>query len=365
MKHKLISVALIAILLFMFLGNSVGCTPTTNYTLTMASTAGGSVTPAVGAHTYTAATVVNLTATPDSGYRFVNWTATAGTLGNATSASTIFTMPSQNATVTAHFGFNMTYIDGVPDTSQPPTQTLPSSFPLITNYCAPMAMVNILGYWDEVKGLPNAKNVTAFLPNSLGTVAEYLGYFMDTNGQGSPARVNPGLPGTLDVDIGLGTTEFVRWDLGNPFVTPPPILPAGKLGHNWIVTTNCSTDYGLSLAFYKNEIDHGRPLVVSFLYWNPLPVGINVTDPQTGETIGVFSWGPNYGHSSPPDPEEYWTGDIGHAVTGVGYKLNWDPDGAGGLPAADYVIVYDNWLRTPKNIAIPWFNWKCLFAVNP
>jgi hypothetical protein len=349
----------------MILGNSMGCgTPTTNYTLTMASTAGGSVTPAVGAHNYSPATVVNLTATPISGYRFVNWTGGGADIGSATAATTTITMNADHI-VTAHFALNMTYIADVPDTSQPPTNLLPPPH-LITNYCAPMAMVNILYYWDDVMLRFNAQNVTQnvttnFIPETL---AEYLGWFMDTNNAGSPARANGGQLGTLDVDIAPGTLEFVRWDGAHLFGTPPPALPAGKLGHNWTVTTNCSTDYGLSLALYKNQIDAGRPLVVSFLYWNPQPV-VNVTDPETGELICVYSWGPNSGHSSPPNPEEYWSGDVGHAVTGVGYKLNWDPDGVGGLPAADYVIVYDNWATTPKNIAIPWFNWKCLFPVSP
>jgi hypothetical protein len=256
-------------------------------------------------------------------------------------------------TITANFGFDMTYIDDVPDTSQPPTSGAPA-------YCAPMAMINILCYWDVVMGHANAQNVTAGLPAK--TAADYLGYFMDTNNNGSPARANGGSLGTLDVDIAPGTWEFVRWDAGNLFLTPPPVLPAGKLGYNWAVTQNCTTDYGLSLAIYKTEIDAGRPLVVSFDFWNPV-FRINFTDPQSGETISVFNWGDYKSYSE--DPEEYWYDDIGHAVTGVGYKLNWDPDGSGSLPLGDYVIVYDNWPNTPKNIAIPWLNWKCLFAVDP
>ncbi len=354
MKHKLISVAAIAVLLFMVLGNSIACSPATTYTLTTTSTAGGNVTtPGEGTYTCNASQVVNLVATPDSGYRFVNWTATAGTLGNATAAQTTFTMPSQNATVTAHFALNMTYIVNVPDTSQPPTS-------LRAQWCAPMAMINILCYWDVVMGHHNAINVTAGLPAK--TAADLLGWFMDTSNLGSPARVNAGQAGTLDVDIGPGTMEFVRWDAAHPLGTPPPALPPGKLGYNWTVTTNCTTNYTLSLAFYKNEIDAGRPLVVSFTYWNPV-FGVNLTDPQSGETISAANWGTNYGYHT--DPDETWSGDVGHAVTGVGYKLNWDPDGAGPLVPGDYVIVYDNWASTPKNIAIPWAFWKCLFAVNP
>ena len=358
MKHKLISVALITILLFMVLGNGVGCTSTTNYTLTISSTAGGSVTPAVGAHTYSAGTVVNLTATPDAEYHFVNWT---GNVANVNAAATIITMNSDH-TVTANFGFDMTYIDDVPDTSQPPTQTLPSTNPN-TNYCAPMAMINIALYWNFVMGHANAENVTACLPAK--TAAEYLGYFMDTNNTGSPARGNDadGHPGTYDKDIAPGTVEFVRWDASNLFLTPPPNLPAGKLGYNWTVTQNCTTDYNSSLAFYKAEIDAGRPLVVSFSYWNPMFTQISYPDPETEETINVFAWGEYKSYST--DPVEYWDEGIGHAVTGVGYILNWDPDGSGPLPSDDYVIVHDNWVTTPENIALPWANWKCLFAVDP
>lgn len=367
MKHKLISVALIAVLLCTVLGNSIACTPTTQYDLTITSTAGGNVTtPVEGTHTYDAGTVVNLTATPDGGYRFVNWTGNVGTIADDEDATTTITM-NGDYTITANFGFG-TLIENVPDTNQPPTVTLATTVP--TNFCAPMAMANILEYWDDVANHANAQNVTAGLIPE--TVAEYLGYFMDTNNMGSPDRVNnPGLPGTHNLDIAPGTIDFVRWDATHP-PTPPPVsvppfgLPAGKLGYNWTMLMNCTTDYVLSLDFYKTEINAGRPLVVSFDYWNPVDKDIAVIDPKTGETIDVFVWGDSMPGSLPPNPEEYWTyGDIGHAVTGVGYILNWDPDGSGPIPSADWVIVHDNWATTPENVAIPWANWMCLQAVDP
>lgn len=363
MKHKLISVALIAILLCMVLGNSIACNPATTYTLTMSSTAGGNVTPAVGAHNYSPATVVNLTATPGSGYRFVNWTGGGTDIGNATAATTTITMNAAH-TVTAHFALG-TLIANVPDTNQPPTATLITTL-LITNYCAPIAMANILEYWDDVANHANAQNVTAGLIPE--TVAEYLGYFMDTNNENPAGRGNgaDGHLGTKDKDIAPGTLEYVRWNNVTPPVPPAPFpLPAGKLGYNWSVLKTCPVDYNASLLLYENEINAGHPLVVSFDYWNPV-FGINVTDPQSGETISVFGWGTPTPSSHYPNPEEYWiTSDIGHAVTGVGYVLNWDPDGAGGLPAQDYVIVHDNWATTPKNVAIPWAHWMCLFPVSP
>jgi Leucine-rich repeat (LRR) protein len=77
--------------------------PPGQYTLTMAIVGSGSTNPAVGQHTYTAGTLVVVTATPAGGYSFVDWTAPAGSFANANSASTTFTMPAQDVTVTAHF----------------------------------------------------------------------------------------------------------------------------------------------------------------------------------------------------------------------------------------------------------------------
>jgi len=381
MKHKLISVALVTILLFMILGSGIGCgttPPVTQYTLTMASTAGGSVTPALGAHTYNASQVVNLTATPNSGYRFVNWTATAGSFGSATSASTTYTMPAQNATVTAHFALGV-FIANVPDTSVPPTSGSP-------NFCAPTAMVNILGYWDEVMGLPNAYNVTAYLvPHNLNTVADYVGYFMDTNNAQALKPVNlrgngaDGHFGTYARDIlmlTLGNLDYVRWDALNVFNTPlpppGPLLPPGKVGHNWTGFNDYWNAAPVGFPFIQAQIDATRPLVVCYSHWN-LNFGANVTDPQSGKVISVYQWGPPSFNSTPPNPAENWTGPygegcIGHAVTCVGYVLNWNPLGLG---VANWTVVHDTWATTPENIAVPWIPpspagpWNSSHAVLP
>jgi hypothetical protein len=75
------------------------------YELTMAANpvGGGTATDLTNASPYTAGAVVNIRAVANSGYRFVNWTAPAGTFGNATAAETTFTMPAQHITVTANF----------------------------------------------------------------------------------------------------------------------------------------------------------------------------------------------------------------------------------------------------------------------
>ena len=83
-----------------------GTQPPVQYSLTISSTSGGSVTiPGEGVFPYYAGTQIHLLAEPEAGHGFVNWTASpAVTFGDAGSANTTFTMPAQAVTVTAHFG---------------------------------------------------------------------------------------------------------------------------------------------------------------------------------------------------------------------------------------------------------------------
>lgn len=84
---------------------------TVTYTTTEASTYSVSVNrnndsygTVTGADTYTAGETVTITATPESGYGFVNWTTNDGvTFADATAAETTFTMPSKNVAVQANF----------------------------------------------------------------------------------------------------------------------------------------------------------------------------------------------------------------------------------------------------------------------
>jgi len=73
------------------------------YNLSIASTSGGSVTtPGQGTFSYAGGTVVNLVASPQAGYEFVNWTGSVATIANASAASTSITMQG-NYSITANF----------------------------------------------------------------------------------------------------------------------------------------------------------------------------------------------------------------------------------------------------------------------
>jgi uncharacterized repeat protein (TIGR02543 family) len=75
------------------------------YNLSMAvSPAGtGSATDVTNSTPYAAGVAVSIQAVAAEGYHFVNWTAPAGGFTNPNSATTTFTMPAQDVTVTANF----------------------------------------------------------------------------------------------------------------------------------------------------------------------------------------------------------------------------------------------------------------------
>ncbi len=258
------------------------------------------------------------------------------------------------------------FIANVPDTQQPPAGSLGNP---TDNACAPTSAENITEYWDLVMAHPNALGVNAGIPSNF--VVDYLYYFMDTDNWGSPARLNgtsaqyPPALGTYNVDIMPGFYEYVRWDATHPFTTPPPALPPGKNGYDWLFTT----DYAAGFPYHVAEIDSGRPDIVCFQYWNPMPTGVVINEPGFGP-VDFFIWGPPRSSSMPPEPIENWNFNsgpegIGHAVTGVGYYSNFDPDGAGPLPQTDWIVCHDNWPTTPVNVAIPWANWKATVTANP
>jgi ribosomal protein L21E len=90
----------------MVLGNGIACTtPTTDHNLTISSTEGGEVTePGEDTFPYCQeqGVRVNLVATPDVGYRFVNWTGDVGTIADVDDATTTITV-NDDYSITAKF----------------------------------------------------------------------------------------------------------------------------------------------------------------------------------------------------------------------------------------------------------------------
>ena len=99
---KTIGTFLIAVVL---IAGVVGCVPPETYDLTMAvaPAGGGTATDVTATSPYASGTAVSIQAVPAAGYQFVIWTAPAGTFADPNAATTTFTMPAQDVTVTANF----------------------------------------------------------------------------------------------------------------------------------------------------------------------------------------------------------------------------------------------------------------------
>ena len=256
------------------------------------------------------------------------------------------------------------FIKNVPDYSQPPADSLPSTVNK-TNYCAPFAFMNIVSYWDSTRQYPYALGEKAGLPAKECT--EYIGWFMDTNNQGSNARDNGNLrlsaPGTYAIDQWWGSVEYIEFDPSHAYGFPFTI-PQLKHGYGWDIQMIPVADF---LPF-KAEIDSGNPVVIDFSYWIIYKTGDKYYNTDfANDTIYFFNWAPAdsfSGSIDEQDPYERWNlleGDdnIGHAVTAVGYFENYKP------PDTSFVIVHDNWSNTPRNIAVPWVNIACWFFFHP
>ena len=250
-------------------------------------------------------------------------------------------------------------ISSVPDNNQPPANAQAA-------YCLPMSAINIIEYWDVCKNRAGAYGLLGGL--SGYTAANDIGWFCATNGNGSSSRDNFtwGLIGTLRQDIVPGLIEFFPWDIDQTYgYTASPVL-ANKLDSEWIV----DIDYTQGFSHFRAEIDAGRPVIMCFSNWDISPLD-TLTDASLAEPIYLYTW--NIPPANTPRlegaPEEFWYLDVkaepGHAVTGIGYAEQYDPDGAGPAPFGDWVIVHDNWSCTPKTVAIPWRYWNATVRLDP
>ena len=103
-RHHYVAKASIFLITVALIAGMLGCFQLPPfYNLTIASTAGGSVTiPGEGTFTYVKGEMVNVVAEAGEGYRFVNWTGDVGTIGNANDATTTITM-NGDYSITANF----------------------------------------------------------------------------------------------------------------------------------------------------------------------------------------------------------------------------------------------------------------------
>jgi hypothetical protein len=262
-------------------------------------------------------------------------------------------------------GFEGRIIPGIPDVSQPPPNAL--RFPSVDHWSGPAAAAGVIAFLDGTVGWPIGVSGN-LSPEAL---SGYLGYFMATNGSGSPDRINARArrPGTLIEDLAAGIREFARWDEVHLHRTPPPPL-VNKAGVNWEAVVVAGE---VDPPIYQRVLGTGTPPLVVLRYWNPVDSGRALWISASGHRFHVrfYTWGApirssrEVGPLGDGVPAEEWAPEhgIGHVVVGEGW-LEGDPDGRGPLPKALWLLVRDTWAATAEHVAIPWGEVLALITIR-
>ncbi len=218
-------------------------------------------------------------------------------------------------------------------------------------WCAPTAVANAFGWWEDSSALGgNWTGLTDRLAYPITTAAPLgnpaggqwmellwqdgtieLGWHMNTDNwqNNNPQIPSPQGGGTMRFVIGPGGVLYAQaaWvdapmtKVAFPNASVTTFVPGGAT-----TATEIWNDY-------KNKIDNGLPVVVSWDRW--LNSATEALYP--GETdIYTYDWRDKVFSE-------------GHTVTGIGYI---DPAPARG---DEWIIVHDNWSTTQKKVAVPLF----------
>jgi hypothetical protein len=307
---KRISIFLIAVAL---VAGMAGCLPTPFpdpiplYDLTIASTEGGEVTiPGEGAFKYYEGTVVNLTAEPDEGYRFVDWTGHVGTIANVNAPSTTIIM-NGNRSITACFAkeiWDWYDLDAIRD-------NLSGSYVLMSNLDSASVgyeelvgpMANGARGWEPIG---TSEPFSPLVGSFDGQVYEIWDLFIDR-----PDEDSVGLFGIVDEGGIIKNVGVVSLNVTGR------IGVGGLLGNNWGGTVmNC----------YSSSSVTGAEFVGGLIGMNDDGAVINCG--STGSVTGhLYTGGLIGGHWSGLASNSYCTGDVS-GQDGVGGLVGENHEGA-------------------------------------
>jgi hypothetical protein len=210
------------------------------YSLTVSNDGHGTTTPS-GTVTVNHGAATSISATPATGYQFLNWTVTSGTasIASPSSASTTVTLTSGNATIRANFTL-LTYT--LTMTNDGHGTTVPSGSVTVTHGVAqPISATPENGYafvnWTVTSGTasiasPSSASTTVSLTSGNATIRASFTQQFDTvtisdNGNGStvPSGILPvarGVPVSITATANTGY-HFAMWTVvsGAPNIANP------------------------------------------------------------------------------------------------------------------------------------------------
>ena len=271
-------------------------------------------------------------------------------------------------------------IAGVPDWNQPSTYAAaPDTFiqPLdgppngapngVANWCTPTAGANMMGWFEDQKGYAGLGDGIAYnaVPNRQQPYPNN-----DTNAGVADLlpdwQQNQWLDGIIEMGYHMDTQGWLNGvaHFGTTFGGAPD-CPAGLLTYlntyypaeQWNTWQYDIAAGAVAANSWQDYLNGGFAPVIPGLatvpndgvIWNSSPVLVTVDKWVNPANQNMF----NDGQTEWYDWSSTSTGDA-HTVIGMGYALNYDPDGAGVLPMANWMIAHDGWTTTGMDVAVPW-----------
>ncbi|GAG53404.1 unnamed protein product, partial [marine sediment metagenome] len=191
------------------------------YTLTVAAGTGGTTDPSPGEHIFDTGTEVNITATPDTNYRFSGWTGDVPS-GHENDNPITITMDSDKS-VTANFirQYTLTVAAGTGGTTDPsPGEHIFDTGTEVNITATPDTNYRFSGWTGDVpSGHENDNPITITMDSDKSVTANFIRQYTLTVAAGTGGTTDPS-PGTHLQDSGTQVTitaipssgyEFSSW----------------------------------------------------------------------------------------------------------------------------------------------------------
>jgi uncharacterized repeat protein (TIGR02543 family) len=276
-------------------------TTISTYTLTMSAGTGGTVSPS-GDTTVDYGVATSISATPATGYAFVNWMVTSGTatIVNPSSASTTVTLTSENATVTATFAiktYTLTTSATNGSITKNPDATSYDSNTVVSLTATPATGFEFTGWSGDASGTTNSlsvimdgdKNITADFIAINYTVTFVAG----TGGSitGTLSQIVPyGSSCSAVTAVPTGVNTFNGWTGDYTGTTNP--LTITNVTADMTITANFTTNYTVTfVAGTGGSITGTTTQIVASgsdcLEVIAVPDGVNTFSGWTGDYTGT------------------------------------------------------------------------------
>ncbi len=219
------------------------------YKLRIEAGAGGTTSPSPGVHVYDYGTEVSITATPDTGYRFTDWTGDVPS-GHESDNPVTITMNS-NKSITANFirQYTVTIAAGTGGITDPsPGAYTYDSGTQVSITATPESGYRFSGWSGDVpQGQEDNNPITITMDSDKTITANFIQQYTLTIAAGSGGTTNP-VPGTYTHDYGTQVQVTAEPNDGYQFNGWTGDVPSGDENDN-PVTITMDADKSITATF--------------------------------------------------------------------------------------------------------------------